>query len=185
VKPERESCLVEVLDRLLEKGAVLSADLIISVAGIPLIGLNLRAALASMETMLKYGIMEDWDRSSRESAQREELPLAEDEEVLFRAFGYLQSQGALSSWLPGVWHLTSKRLILWRRSPCEVVFEVPLREICLLEADESEGCSELDLIYSGGSARIRLTETEELRVALDRVLRLRAENYNDLMTTDA
>jgi len=180
LKPERESCLVEVLDRLLDKGAVLSADLIISVAGVPLIGLNLRAALASMETMLKYGMMEDCDRSSRESAQRKELPLAEEEGILFRAFGYLQSQGVLGSWLPGVWHLTSKRLILWRRSPGEVVFEVPVREICLLEADESKGCSELDLIYSGGSARIRLSETEGLRMALDRVLMARAEKIAEI-----
>ena len=45
---ERDSSLVEILDRLLNKGAVLNADLIITVAGIPLIGLNLRAALASM-----------------------------------------------------------------------------------------------------------------------------------------
>ena len=66
MNPERESSLVEILDRLLNKGAILNADLIISVAGIPLIGLNLRAALASMETMLEYGIMEDWDKSSRE-----------------------------------------------------------------------------------------------------------------------
>ena len=179
VKPERESCLVEVLDRLLDKGAVLSADLIISVAGVPLIGLNLRAALASMETMLKYGMMEDWDRSSA-GEQREELPLREQEEILFRAFGYLQCQGVFDSWLPGVWHLTSKRLIMWRRSPGEAVFEVPLREICLLEADGSEGCSELDLIYSGGSARIRLSETEGLRKALDNALSARAEEIAEL-----
>jgi len=174
LKPQKESCLVEVLDRLLDKGAVLSADLIISVAGVPLIGLNLRAALASMETMLNYGIMEDWDRSSA-AEPREELPLAEDEEIILKAFGYLQSQEILGSWLPGVWHLTSKRLILWRRSPGEVVFEVPVREIRLPEADESKGRSELDLIYSGGSARIRLSETEGLRKALDHILMARAE----------
>lgn len=66
MEPERESCLVEVLDRLLNKGAVLNADLIITVAGIPMIGINLRAVLASMETMLDYGMMEDCDRATRE-----------------------------------------------------------------------------------------------------------------------
>jgi len=66
MRPERESCLVEVLDRLLNKGAVLNADVIISVAGIPMIGLNLRAILASMETMLDYGMMEAWDKNTRE-----------------------------------------------------------------------------------------------------------------------
>ena len=66
MEPERESCLVEVVDRLLNKGVVLNADLIITVAGIPMIGLNLRAILASMETMLDYGMMEDCDKATRE-----------------------------------------------------------------------------------------------------------------------
>ena len=66
MEPERESCLVEVVDRLLNKGVVLNADLIITVAGIPMIGLNLRAILASMETMLDYGLMEDCDKATRE-----------------------------------------------------------------------------------------------------------------------
>ena len=66
MEPERESCLVEVLDRLLNKGVMLNADLIISVAGIPMIGVNLRAVLASMETMLDYGMMEDCDKATRE-----------------------------------------------------------------------------------------------------------------------
>jgi hypothetical protein len=44
---------------------VLYADIIVSVAGIPLIGVNLRAALAGMETMLKYGMMQEWDERIR------------------------------------------------------------------------------------------------------------------------
>jgi hypothetical protein len=66
LEPERESCLVEVVDRLLNKGVVLNADLVITVAGIPMIGLSLRAILASMETMLDYGMMEDCDKATRE-----------------------------------------------------------------------------------------------------------------------
>ena len=119
MNPERESSLVEILDRLLNKGAVLNADLIISVAGIPLIGLNLRAALASMETMLEYGVMEAWDKSSREWYARQEtkLPLYRDEEIVYKAFGYLwQEQGLISRWVPGVWNITSNRLLLWLRS---------------------------------------------------------------------
>ena len=57
--------LVDLLDRVLDKGLVLQADLIISVAGIPLIGVSLRAALAGMETMVKYGVMKDWDERTR------------------------------------------------------------------------------------------------------------------------
>ena len=48
-KREPQPTLVDLLDRVLEKGLVIQADLIVSVAGIPLIGVNLRAALAGME----------------------------------------------------------------------------------------------------------------------------------------
>ncbi len=65
INPERESDLVDLVDRLLNKGLILNADLIVSVAGIPLIGINLRAAIASIETMLDYGMMETWDKSIR------------------------------------------------------------------------------------------------------------------------
>ena len=108
------------LGRLLNKGAILNADLIISVAGIPLIGLNLRAALASMETMLEYGIMEDWDKSSRELYARAEthLPLFPGEQILYKAFGYIrQEQGLIKCWVPGIWNITSQRLILWIKNP--------------------------------------------------------------------
>jgi hypothetical protein len=57
--------LVDVLDRVLDKGIIVHADVIISLAGIPLIGINLRAAIAGMETMVKYGVMEGWDREIR------------------------------------------------------------------------------------------------------------------------
>lgn len=73
MQPTRDThaTLVDLLDRVLEKGLVLNADLIINVAGIPLIGVNLRACLAGMETMLKYGIWQDWDEAQRAIAARE------------------------------------------------------------------------------------------------------------------
>lgn len=51
--------LVDLLDRVLDKGLVLDADLIISLAGVPLIAVSLRAAIAGAETMRKYGMMRD------------------------------------------------------------------------------------------------------------------------------
>lgn len=52
--------LVELLDRALNKGVLLNADLIITVADVPLLAANLRLVLASVETMMKFGIMDDW-----------------------------------------------------------------------------------------------------------------------------
>lgn len=87
MKPERENDLVDVLDRLLNKGFILNADVIISVAGVPLIGIKLNAALASIETMLDFGIMEAWDKSTREwyameSAKKAHLQLEHGDTAL-------------------------------------------------------------------------------------------------------
>ena len=61
--------LVDLLDRVLDRGLVIDADIIISLAGVPLVGIKLRAALAGMETMVQYGLMREWDNSIREAAQ--------------------------------------------------------------------------------------------------------------------
>lgn len=73
MNPTRDThtTLVDLLDRILDKGLMLDADIIISVAGIPLLGVKLRAALAGMETMLKYGMWQDWDVAQRATATEE------------------------------------------------------------------------------------------------------------------
>jgi hypothetical protein len=73
VKPSRDThaTLVDLLDRALDKGVIVDADLIIHVAGVPLLGVKLRAALAGIETMLKYGIWQDWDAAQRTVATKE------------------------------------------------------------------------------------------------------------------
>ncbi len=48
--------LTELIDRLLDKGLVINADISISVAGTELVGIKLRAALASFETAAKFGL---------------------------------------------------------------------------------------------------------------------------------
>ncbi len=77
---DTHTTLVDLLDRILDKGLLLDADLIIHVAGIPLLGVKLKAAIAGMETMLKYGIWADWDAAQRAVAT-EEQRLKEREEV--------------------------------------------------------------------------------------------------------
>jgi hypothetical protein len=73
MQPSRDThaTLVDLLDRVLEKGLVLNADLMIHIAGIPLLGVSLKACLAGMETMLKYGIWNDWDEVQRATAAEE------------------------------------------------------------------------------------------------------------------
>ncbi|OLZ40705.1 gas vesicle protein GvpA [Natrinema saccharevitans] len=69
MRPRKDDeSLVDVLDVLLRDGAILRADVIVSIAEIPLIGIKLTAAIAGMETMNEYGLFEDWDAHRRMAA---------------------------------------------------------------------------------------------------------------------
>ena len=61
--------IVDVLDVLLREGAMIQADVLISVADIPLIGINLRAAVAGLTTMREYGFFEHWDVEKRRRSE--------------------------------------------------------------------------------------------------------------------
>jgi hypothetical protein len=64
-KAYRRATIVDLLDRVLDRGLFLRADLVISLAGIPLIGATLSVTVAGTETLLKYGILSDWDEAIR------------------------------------------------------------------------------------------------------------------------
>lgn len=62
---KHEDALVDVLDVLLRDGAVVRADVVVSIADVPLVGIKLTAAIAGMETMTEYGLFEAWDVERR------------------------------------------------------------------------------------------------------------------------
>lgn len=53
--------LGDLLDRVLDRGLFLDADLVITLAGVPLIALKLKALIGSVETMSRYGLMDGWE----------------------------------------------------------------------------------------------------------------------------
>lgn len=67
---DENSALLDLLDRVLDKGLVVQADIVITLAGVPLLGVNLRAALANMDTMISYGMMEGLDAQIRAENQK-------------------------------------------------------------------------------------------------------------------
>ena len=179
MKPARENDLVDLLDRLVTKGLVLNADLIISVAGVPLIGVNLKAALASIETMLDYGMMEAWDKSTREwyaeeYAKKAPVPLMEGEEIIHRTFGSIwYDQGIIRTWRPGFWYLTNERLFLWRKEPAEMLFETSLDGIeALMISTEPHFKKAREVLAMqlerGEVARVRTSDLAELKEAVEK-----------------
>ncbi|MEW6424284.1 MAG: gas vesicle protein [Bacillota bacterium] len=171
LKPRRprEVTLNDLLDKLLEKGLMLHADLVITVAGIPLLGVNLRLALAGMSTMLRYGIMSDWDEIQRATAAQEQkkgsLSLSAGEKVSFSVFPeeaggnkkqktdagsnilnkiihYFVSEQRKSFWLPGKFSLSGGRLC-WTgqgyREPLFLVDSADVRKVALLAGHTGPG----------------------------------------------
>jgi len=127
----RETTLNDLLDRLLTKGLMLYSDVVVTVSGIPLLGLNLRLALAGMSTMLRYGFMTDWDEAIRSTVQKEQAvdgpPLENGEQVLLSQFGSCWfSRGIYSAWQPGLLYLTDRRLLLYRQEPAETLLDISL-----------------------------------------------------------
>jgi ribosomal protein L37AE/L43A len=59
LNPEKESSsggLADAIDKILDKGLVINADIAVSVGGVELLGIKIRAALASFETAARYGL---------------------------------------------------------------------------------------------------------------------------------
>ena len=52
--PGHEGTLIDVLDRVLDKGIVISAWGRVSVVGLELVGVDMRVVVASIETHLRY-----------------------------------------------------------------------------------------------------------------------------------
>jgi len=48
--------LADVVERILDKGLVINADIAVSLAGTELLGIKIRATLASFETAARYGL---------------------------------------------------------------------------------------------------------------------------------
>lgn len=189
VRPSRAT-LVDLLDRILDKGLVIHADIIVSVAGIPLIGVNLRAAVASTETMLAYGVMQPWDERTRswdrEQRQRERLLLEEGEPILLEMPGsHYYKKGIYSAWRWGQYYLTPQRLVLHHSVFNEVLLQAPLEEIKgigLQNGGDPDPGHKRELwltLGDGKTARIRARHLGRLKEALVERLAARGLSWEE------
>ena len=66
MEPTKETGhVVELVDILLREGVVVAADVVVSVAEIPLVGIQLRLALAGMTELTEHELFTEWDESIR------------------------------------------------------------------------------------------------------------------------
>jgi Gas vesicle protein len=54
-RPDDDVCLVDLLDRVLAGGVVLTGDVTISLAGVDLVHISLRALISSVATLVEAG----------------------------------------------------------------------------------------------------------------------------------
>lgn len=179
--PERgEDSLVELLDRLLNKGLVLNADVLISVAGIPLIGLSLKLLAAGIETMLEYGLFEQFDKNARdwELEHRVNKPaLMPEEEAMLKFYGsYSHNKG--KTWNYCIIYLTNSRIFGWNKSFNKILYEVALKDMLEItvvinvhdEKEREELCIKIDNdsflhLYSQNISEVHSALIREVRSA--------------------
>jgi len=53
---DREGTLTHLIETLLDRGLVINADITVAVGGVELLGIRIRAALASFDTAARYGL---------------------------------------------------------------------------------------------------------------------------------
>lgn len=171
--------LVDLLERVLDKGVIINADLIISLAGIPLVGVQLRAALAGMETMLEWGLMRDWDRKLRSEESgthaRKMAALLRGETILFKMIGAcFDESGLYRTWRYGHLYVTDQRMMLIQGEVENVLFQSPLvdiEEIVFVGEADGEDLREDDLqvtIRGGLNVRLRTADPHGMLAALER-----------------
>ncbi len=189
--------LVDLLERVLDKGLILRADLIITVAGVPLVAVNLQAAIAGMETMIENGMWSDWDAAQRQYAaqdwekRRGEGMTLDRGEVVQRMVlcSALSDDGAIHTWRLGNLYITDRRVVLLRKDPPEVLLEIHHRDLAgltyevLLGEDRREG--ELILrTKEGDETRLRSSSSKMAIGMIQRAMAISAAEMREAARGD-
>jgi len=188
--------MADLLDRVIDKGVVIKLDVIVGVAGIPLIGISLHAAVAAIETMLRHGLLEGWDTQTRangnvEVGWREQLALEPGEQVRLELYGsYQQAEGIWRVWRPGRLMLTDQRLLLVRPLPQETLFAAEVSSIAglgrLQKDDLTGGHHEVVCLALGDGtlAALYTPEADLLEACLRERLQRLGRTVTDLSAAD-
>ena len=59
---QQQLTIVDLVDRILDKGVVLTGDITVSIVGVDLLSLKINLVIASLETAKRYGIRLPWEK---------------------------------------------------------------------------------------------------------------------------
>ncbi|MFI5406808.1 MAG: gas vesicle protein [Nitrososphaerales archaeon] len=68
---KKELTVIDLLDRILDKGIVINGDITISIVGVDLVSLKINLVIASLETAKRYGIKLPWEQWEKDRKQLE------------------------------------------------------------------------------------------------------------------
>jgi len=61
----RDLSLVDLIDRILEKGVVINGDITVSVGSVELLSVKINLVIASLETAKRYGLRLPWEEQHK------------------------------------------------------------------------------------------------------------------------
>ncbi len=68
----KQLTLIDLIDRILDKGVVINGDITISIVGVDLLSLKINLVIASVETAKRYGMKLPWEKWDKEMTKRSE-----------------------------------------------------------------------------------------------------------------
>jgi hypothetical protein len=113
LQPERDTrgALSRLVEVLLDKGVYLDLDLIVTVAGVPLIAVDIRAAIAGVETMIEYGLLSPGEGAAA-GGRPASAPVEED--VLVGEARYREARATGAVWREGTITVDRSGGIRWK-----------------------------------------------------------------------
>jgi len=68
----KQLTIIDLIDRILDKGVVINGDITVSVVGVDLLSLKINLVIASLETAKRYGMKLPWEKWEKELPKRSE-----------------------------------------------------------------------------------------------------------------
>jgi hypothetical protein len=66
----KELTVLDLLDRILDKGMVINGDITLAIAGVDLLAIKVNLVIASLETAKRYGIPLPWEKQLPKALQQ-------------------------------------------------------------------------------------------------------------------